>query len=91
MKFNPRDILKPIRKYPCGCGCDEEIESRDGTQQFIPGHDSRLKSLLLKVAKGEMPPESIPQIVLENYTKYKFLRKDANASTAIAKALALRT
>lgn len=88
MKFNPKDILKPIRRYPCGCGCEEEIESRENTQQFITGHDSRLKSLLIKVAKGEAPVEDIPQIVLKNYLKYKFIRRNALASAAIAKALA---
>ena len=89
MKFNPKDILRPILQYPCGCGCGGVIESRETTQQFIAGHDSRLKSLLLKVYNGDVPPETIPAVVLENYTKYKFIRRDSKASAAIAKALAI--
>lgn len=43
---------------PCLDGCGGETNSK-----FIPGHDARLKSLLLKIERGDEPLEALPEVV----------------------------
>jgi hypothetical protein len=83
----PSELLIP--KRPCVCGCGEVFQTRNKTQMFKTGHDTRLKSLLTKVFKGEAPTDQIPRIALENHERIKFLRVNADMAAAMAKGLAL--
>lgn len=85
---SPSELLIPRRT--CICGCGRTFQTRNKTQLFICGDDSKLKSLLRKVARGEISPSQIPQAVLDNRDKVKFLRTDGEMAGAIAKALALK-
>lgn len=38
----------PAGFNPCGCGCGDTTKSR-----FVPGHDSKLHSRVLRLARGE--------------------------------------
>jgi len=42
-------VFKPKPERPCACGCDQMTKSR-----FTPGHDSRLKALVLRVERKVM-------------------------------------
>ena len=65
------------------------IQTRNKTQLFLSGHDTRLKSLLTKVFKGEVSADQIPRTALENHERIKFLRVNADMAAAMAKGLAL--
>lgn len=49
------EVQRPVRQDPpapgngrrCGCGCGKPVKRR-----FLPGHDAKLKSRLLKEARG---------------------------------------
>jgi len=83
----PSELLIPKRL--CHCGCNEQFQTRNKTQLFISGHDSRLKSLLRKVNRGEVSADQIPKIALESIDKIKFLRTDPEMASAASKGLAL--
>ena len=53
------------------------------------GHDSRLKALLRKVNSGQVDPNQIPKIVLENVDKIKFIRVDQEMASAVSKGLSI--
>jgi hypothetical protein len=44
----------------CLCGCGQATLT--DSARFIPGHDAKLKSVLLKVERGELTEPSIPKI-----------------------------
>lgn len=83
-KTDPYD--RPVAKNGmplCMDGCGKpvaKVESR-----FIPGHDSTLKSLLLKVGRGTEAPEAVPTISIpyaNEFLKakgYKTIRPRATA------------
>lgn len=50
----------PVVLQPCVCGCGNETK-----RFFYPGHDSKFKSWLLKIAKGESKPKDLltPELV----------------------------
>jgi hypothetical protein len=50
--------LKAKRPQPCLCGCGQVVMSG---RNFLPGHDAKLKSVLLKVEKGELDESAIPE------------------------------
>lgn len=44
----------------CLCGCGQATVT--DSAKFIPGHDAKLKGLLLKVERGELPKNQVPEI-----------------------------
>lgn len=50
--------LKAKRPQPCLCGCGRVVMSG---RNFLPGHDAKLKSVLLKVERGELDESAIPE------------------------------
>lgn len=44
----------------CLCGCGQPTKT--DAAKFIPGHDAKLKSVLLKVERGELPKSEVPEI-----------------------------
>lgn len=56
---------KPVKTKavgPCKCGCGGET-----TANFVQGHDARFKSWLLKIERGEMTKDQLPDGVAEQY------------------------
>jgi hypothetical protein len=51
-------IPKAKQPQPCLCGCGRMVMSG---RNFLPGHDTKLKSVLLKVEKGELDESAIPE------------------------------
>lgn len=49
----------PWYALPCLCGCGGETKPKS---KYLQGHDARLKSILLKVARGEEEPDAIPDV-----------------------------
>ncbi len=47
-------------KVPCKCGCGGQTFSH-----FIPGHDAKAKSMLLKLARNLVGRDDVPKILLE--------------------------
>lgn len=45
---------------PCLCGCGQP--TRTEKAKFIPGHDAKLKGVLLKVERGELPKSAVPDV-----------------------------
>jgi hypothetical protein len=45
---------------PCLCGCGQPTLTENA--KFIPGHDAKLKSLLLRVERGEAKKSEIPEV-----------------------------
>jgi hypothetical protein len=69
----PREPRKrPQREQgtrPCECGCGAEVRSR-----FLPGHDAKLKSRLLREARSSDPILRLPaKLDLERRGWLKFL------------------
>jgi hypothetical protein len=57
---------KPLKRtHDCLCGCGQETLSL-----FAPGHDARVKGILLKVERGELTRDSIPESVAP-FVKFK--------------------
>jgi hypothetical protein len=56
---------KPRRTHDCLCGCGQETLSL-----FAPGHDARVKGILLKVERGELTRDAIPETVAP-FVKFK--------------------
>ncbi|WP_437721796.1 hypothetical protein WMF30_41420 [Sorangium sp. So ce134] len=42
-------------KRDCACGCGAKVNSR-----FRPGHDARLKAIVMRVVRGEADPSTVP-------------------------------
>lgn len=55
---------------PCACGCGEAT----GGGWFRPGHDARLKGLLLRVERGEPKEKLLPAVVVE---RHKWVKRGA--------------
>lgn len=57
---------KPVKEKvaktasPCHCGC-----GRAANSLFVPGHDMKAKSILIKVIKGQQGTETIPAVLSE--------------------------
>lgn len=71
---------KPDADAPrmCGCGCGEMVRTKRAS--FLPGHDSKLHSKLLKVAKGDAKATEIPDVArtfLQNKSLKGFSMKGA--------------
>jgi len=56
---------KPRKTHDCVCGCGIETLS-----VFAPGHDARVKGLLLKVERGELSRDAVPES-LAPFVKFK--------------------
>lgn len=56
---------------PCKCGCGGQT-----TAFFVPGHDARFKGWLLKVEKGQMKVNELPEAVQKGY---KWVKKGDGA------------
>ena len=54
---------------PCLCGCGQMARSR-----FVPGHDSKLKSLFLRVERGRAETSAIPAIAQTYHEEWKKAR-----------------
>lgn len=50
-----KDAPKVVAGCICGCGGET-------TSKFIPGHDAKLKSLLIKIERGVEPLDALPEI-----------------------------
>jgi len=48
-----------VPKNQCLCGCGTLVHNN-----FAPGHDAKVKAILLKVSRGLLPFEAIPQLLL---------------------------
>lgn len=56
-------VTKPTQTVRnCACGCGEETSS-----YFIPGHDARFKSFMVKVERGTMQVSELPKAVQKAY------------------------
>lgn len=51
------------KKQPCKCGCGGETLSL-----FVPGHDMRVKGMIVKMKKGELKFDSLPEITRQLLT-----------------------
>lgn len=56
-EINPEDV----RGLPCLSGSGNPTINSDAA--FAPGGDAKLKSIILKINKGELPESAIPEIV----------------------------
>ncbi len=43
--------------HECACGCGKKVDST-----FLPGHDSKLHALVLKIARGEAKTSDLPKL-----------------------------
>lgn len=50
---------KKVKTEVCLCGCGQPVKPR---RQFLQGHDMRLKSLVIKVQKGDANKSDIPAV-----------------------------
>lgn len=55
-----RQVRLSDKKCLCGCGTNT-------TNYFAPGHDSKFKSWMVKVERGDMAPEQLPASVRKAY------------------------
>jgi hypothetical protein len=46
----------------CHCGCKGALKNK--RTRFLQGHDSKLKSIMLKVRAGDLPRSAIPAIAI---------------------------
>lgn len=56
----PKAKKKSAKGLPCLCGCGQPTIT--DSARFIPGHDAKLKGLLLKVERGELKKSAIPEV-----------------------------
>jgi hypothetical protein len=49
-KQTPKPVKPKAQPHPCECGCGEQTKT--GKARFIPGHDAKLKSALIRSALG---------------------------------------
>jgi len=56
---------KPASTHDCLCGCGRETLSL-----YAPGHDARVKGIILKVERGQMKPEDVPETV-QPFVRFK--------------------
>lgn len=54
----PKKEKKPTKTHDCLCGCGGETLSL-----FSPGHDARVKGIILKVERGDLDRDAIPESV----------------------------
>lgn len=80
-KATPISAFTDIR--PCLCGCGQEVRSKNPNTLFVPGHDSKLKSLLKKIIKGEAVPSAIPTLAAKHPFVVKFFQENNYASAAL--------
>ena len=62
----------------CLCGCDGPLVRRKLARQqhfFLQRHDTRLKSLALRVVRGEASADEIPELTKRLSSSIKFLKK----------------
>lgn len=56
-------VTKPPQTVrSCACGCGDETSS-----YFVPGHDARFKSFMVKVERGTMAVDELPKAVQKAY------------------------
>jgi hypothetical protein len=60
-----RDTKKMATDCLCGCG-------KACGRNFLPGHDQRLKGLLIRVNSGKAQPSEIPAVAIANRHKIGF-------------------
>ena len=46
-----------MTKNECACGCGHKT-----TSTFLPGHDSKLHALVLKIGRGEAKASDLPKL-----------------------------
>lgn len=67
-KTTAKKATKPAKtSKPCACGCKGEAQ-----RQFLPGHDQRLKGLLIRVQAGQ-DGTVIPAVAIERMQDIAFL------------------
>jgi hypothetical protein len=60
----PKAEKAPRELKPCACGCGEKTGG-----YFVPGHDARFKSALLKIERGDETKEKLlKKSVIDKYT-----------------------
>jgi hypothetical protein len=72
----------------CCCGCRTRLEvakNPEHQSSFKPGHDSRLKSILRRVLRGEANHQDIPRAARANVARIKFIQADPEFQKAFAK------
>ena len=62
----------------CWCGCGGETSSK-----FMPGHDARLKGVLIRVARGKADPSTIPAIARLHASEIGFIGTKPEYETAM--------
>lgn len=72
----PKAARKAAEKHPCACGCGFQTSA-----QFVPGHDSRLRGWVIRLARKAIEPTAIPDG--ERQVAEKVLRKATNAKLDI--------
>ena len=55
-----KDGKKSAKGLSCLCGCGQATLT--DAAKFRPGHDAKLKGVLLKVERGELPKSNVPEI-----------------------------
>ena len=71
----------------CCCGCRTRLEvakNPEHQSSFKPGHDSRLKSILRRVLRGEANHQDIPRAARANVARIKFIQADSEFQKAFA-------
>ena len=69
-KVKGEKVAKVKEQRSCECGCGEKTGGF-----FVPGHDAKFKSTLLKIERGELTPENgLKKAVRE---KYQWKKKGA--------------
>jgi hypothetical protein len=76
----PRSVKKVKPLNQCWCGCGRETKSK-----FCVGDDAKLKSILLKVARGKVEASTIPAIARAHQKEIGFARPGTEYAEAFTK------
>jgi hypothetical protein len=65
VKIAPK-AKKMVTLGPCLDGCGANVAAK-----FAPGHDAKLKSLILKIERGDEPMQAVAEMPAAAYLKFK--------------------
>jgi len=75
LAYQEKDVKSKEEENLCYCGCGEH---RGSHAEFAPGHDGKLRSLLLQVQREEAKISDIPSIAVENRDKITFIQENTD-------------
>lgn len=57
----------------CTCGCKEVL---NGKANFRPGHDQRLKGVLIRISGKNPKKETVPALAIERFSLIAFMQQE---------------